>query len=460
MAKIAFLKSSPAQDAEPRDIELGADPASLPEDPGRPGRIGLWALGIGLGGFLLWAALAPLDEGVAAPAQVSIDTKRKQVQHLTGGIIKEVLVREGQNVTEGQVLIKLDEGTAKANYEGSRQRYLSMRAMEARLVAEQTGAKTVEWHPDLAANAKDPLIKAQMTNQEQLMLSRRAALAADLQSFTEQIHGQEQTIRALESMQQSRRSQLSLFAEELKNTRELVAEGYAPRTRQFEIERAMAETNSALADILGNTVRARASIADMRQRTVARREEYRKEVEGNLGDMRREVLGEADKYRALQADFGRMEIKSPASGQVVGLQVQTTGAVVTPGQKLMDIVPLDEPLLLEAKIAPNFIDRVHAGLPVDIRFNSFAHSPTLVIEGKILSISGDLVTDPPTTNTPGATYYLARVGVTPEGFKKLGKRQMQPGMPTEVVVLTGERTLLTYMLSPLIKRMAASMKEE
>lgn len=460
MAKIAFLKNPAAQDAEPRDVEPGAAD-SPPIDPRRPGRIGLWALAIGLGGFLLWAAFAPLDEGVAAPAQVSIDTKRKQVQHLTGGIIREVLVREGQHVNEGQVLIKLDEGTAKANYEGSRQRYLSMRAMEGRLVAEQTGAKSIVWHPDLEANAKDPLIKAQMSNQEQLLLSRRAALAADLQSFAEQIQGQEQAIRALDSMQQSRRSQLSLYNEELKNIRQLVADGYAPRTRQFELERAVAEINSSLADILGNTVRARASIADMRQRSLARREEYRKEVEGNLGDIRREVSSEADKYRALQADLARMEIKAPATGQVVGLQVQTTGAVVAPGQKLMDIVPGDEPLLLEARIPPNFIDRVHAGLPVDIRFNAFAHSPTLVIEGKIQSISGDLITDPAApSGAPGASYYLARVGVTPDGFKKLGKRQMQPGMPTEVIIRTGERTLLTYMLSPLSKRMAASMKEE
>ena len=114
-------------------------------------------------------------------------------------------------------------------------------------------------------------------------------------------------------------------------------------------------------------------------------------------------------------------------------------------------------MLLEAKVAPNFIDRVHAGQPVDIRFNSFSHTPTLVVEGKVLSISGDLVADP---SNPNASFYLARVGVTPEGFKKLGKRQLQPGMPTEIVIKTGERTMLTYLIAPLIKRMAAAMKEE
>jgi membrane fusion protein, protease secretion system len=464
MAKIAFLNKSTALDAQPKDPGAANAPdevAPRAADPGRSGRIGLWALAIGLGGFLLWASFAPLDEGVAAPAQVSIDTKRKTVQHLTGGIVKEVLVREGQTVADNQVLIKLDEGTAKANFEASRQRYLSLRAMEARLVAEQTGAKSVSWHPDLVANSGDPLIKAQMTNQEQLLTARRASLAADMQSFTEQIQGQEQTIRALQSMQESRKAQLALFNEELTNTRGLVAEGYAPRTKQFELERSVADINSSIADILGNTLRARASIADMRAKTIGRREEYRKDVETQLADVRREVLSEADKFRALQADLGRMEIRAPAAGQVVGLQVQTAGGVIGPGQKLMDIVPTDEPLLLEAKVAPNFIDRVHAGLPVDIRFNAFSHTPTLVVEGKVLSVSGDVVSDPSQPGgAPTASYYLARVAVTPEGFRKLGKRQMQPGMQTEVVIRTGERSMLTYLIAPLMKRMAAAMKEE
>jgi protease secretion system membrane fusion protein len=124
----------------------------------------------------------------------------------------------------------------------------------------------------------------------------------------------------------------------------------------------------------------------------------------------------------------------------------------------MDIVPKDEPLLLEAKVQPNFIDRVHAGLPVDIRFNAFSHTPTLVVDGKVISVSGDLVTDPAAPQSP--PYYLARVAVTPEGYAKLGNRQLQPGMPTEVVFRTGERSLVKYMIAPLIKRMAASMKEE
>ena len=434
-------------------------PANEPEafqDSGRAGRVGMWALALGLLGFLLWATLAPLDEGVAAPGSVAIDTKRKAVQHLTGGIVKEVLVREGQSVKEGQVLIKLDEAVARANYETSRQRYLSLRAMQARLLAEQTGARTIAWHPDLVEGGKDPLIRAQMSTQEQLMNARRAALAADLQSFSEGIQGQEGLIQAYQAMAENRKSQLSLLSEELKNMSGLVAEGFAPRNRQLELERAVAEARSMLAELQGNTIRARRAIGEMRQKSIARQQEYRKEIEGQTAEVSREVQGEAEKFRALQNDLSRIEIKAPATGQIVGLAIQTAGGVIQAGQKLMDVVPDDEPLLLEARVAPHFIDRVHADLPVDIRFSAFSHSPSLVVDGKVMSVSGDLITEPQTN----ISYYLARVAVTPEGLKKLGKRTMQPGMPAEVIFKTGERTLFTYLMGPLTKRVAASMKEE
>ena len=160
--------------------------------------------------------------------------------------------------------------------------------------------------------------------------------------------------------------------------------------------------------------------------------------------------------RAVSDDLARTEIKAPAAGQVVGLAVQTVGAVVQSGQKLMDIVPKDAPLILEAHVAPHLIDRVRSDLPVDVRFSSFAHSPQLVVQGKVVSISADLLTEPQTN----VSYYLARVQVTPEGIKHLGKRQLQPGMPVEVILKTGERSMLTYLLHPLTKRLAASMTEE
>ena len=422
----------------------------------RVGRIGAWALALGFGGFLVWAALAPLDEGVPGQGMVTLDTKSKAVQHLTGGIIKEVRVREGQVVTEGQLLLTLDEAVAKANFESVRQRYLGLRAMEGRLSAEQRGLGKITWHADLRDAMGDAQIRQMVLTQEQLFDSRRAALRAEVQSIAESIQGQQGLLQAYGEMLGNRRNQLALLNEELKNTSGLVKEGYAPRNRQLELERMVSESNSSIAELLGNTTRAQRSIGELRQQTISRQQEYRKEVETQIADVGREVQADAEKFRAAQDDLGRMEIKSPAAGQVVGLAFQTVGGVIGPGQKLMDIVPSTQTLLLEARVEPHLIDRVHADLPVDVRFSSFSNSPQLVVDGKVVSVSADLLIDSHT----GAGYFLARVAVTPKGLEKLGKRQMQPGMPVEVIFITGERSLLTYMLHPLTKRLSASMKEE
>ena len=420
-------------------------------------RTGLLVLAVGFGGFLLWAGLAPLDEGVPTQGMVTLDTKRKTVQHLSGGLVKEVLVQEGQQVKEGQPLLRLDGAVAKANFEAVRQRYLGYRAMQSRLFAEQAGNGVINFHPDVKAAMNDPLIQQQVSTQQQLIQARRAALAADLQGIEESIQGLKEQLGSYQNILVQRRSQLALLTEELTNTRGMVKEGYAPRNRQLELERMVAESNASIADLTGNSMRISRQVAELTQRSVARKQEYRKEIESQLADVTREVQSDAEKFLAVTADLDRMEIKSPANGQVVGLTVQTVGAVLQPGQKLLDVVPNQQTLLLEAHIPPHLIDKVQTGLMADIRFNSFAHSPQLVVDGKVMSVSGDLLSDP---QQPQYSYYLARVQVTPEGIKTLGARQMQPGMPAEIVIKTGERSLLTYLMHPLTKRMAASMKEE
>ncbi len=456
LEKLLNAQKSTAQDARILNALDDQGPVAS-SDTSSVARTGLWVLGLGFGGFLLWAGLAPLDEGVPTQGMVTLDTKRKTVQHLSGGLVKEVLVQEGQQVKEGDPLVRLDGAVAKSNYEAVRQRYLGYRTMQSRLFAEQAGRDTIEWHPDVKAAMNDPLIKQQVATQQQLIQARRAALAADLQGIEENSQGLKEQFTSYQNVLVQRRNQLALLTEELNNTRGMVKEGYAPRNRQLELERMVAESNAAIADLMGNSLRITRQIAELSQRAVSRKQEYRKEIESQLADVTREVQSDAEKYVAVTADLDRMEIKAPATGQVVGLTVQTVGAVLQPGQKLLDVVPDNQTLLLEAHIPPHLIDKVHAGLSADIRFNSFAHSPQLVVEGKVLSVSGDLLSDP---QQPQYAYYLARVQVTPAGMKTLGQRQMQPGMPAEVVIKTGERSLLTYLLHPLTKRLAASLKEE
>ncbi|KAI5913217.1 HlyD family type I secretion periplasmic adaptor subunit [Thauera sp. 2A1] len=441
-------RQSPAQvvDAEP----------GLPTDTGRPARLGMWVLGLGFGGFLLWAGLAPLDEGVPTAGMVAIDTKRKAVQHLSGGIVSEVHVKEGQYVRNGDPLLRIDDAMAVANYESVRQHYLTLRAMEGRLLAEQADRASVAFHPDLQDAPADPLIRQAMDNQQSLFAARRSALKAELDAIRENIQGEEAAIRGYEGMLSARRTQLELLQDELKGLRELVQEGYAPRNKQLEIQRLAAEAAGSIADLQGNIQRARRSIAEMKLRAVQRTQEYRKEVDAQLAEIRREVQADAEKLKAAGNELARTTIRSPAEGQVVGLVSQTVGGVIAPGQKLMDVVPRDETLLLETRVPPHMIDRVQPGMETDVRFSSFAHSPALVVQGKVDSVSTDLITEPETKQS----YYLARISLTPRGMKELGDRQLQAGMPAEVVIRTGERTVLTYLLHPLLKRMAASMKEE
>jgi len=447
-----LLPAAPAP-SQPDPQEAAIDAVT---ESNRAARIGLWALGLGLGGFILWAAFAPLDEGVPSQGVVAIDTKRKAVQHPTGGIIKDVLVREGDQVKEGQLLVKLDEAAARANYESIRQHYLGLRAIQGRLFAEQSGAHTIVFHPDLQSASQDPQIRSQILAQEQLFRARKSSLQAELRALEESIAGQQGLIEAYQGMLRNRREQMKLVNEELVSTRDLVKDGYAPRNRQLELERMMAESNGNIAELLGNITRAQRAVGELRQKMIATQQAYRKDVEAQLTEVTRDVQSDEGKFHALKDDLGRIDIKAPAAGQVVGLAVQTVGGVIQSGQKLMDIVPGDELLLLETKVPPNLIDRVQAGLPVDVRFNNFANAPQLVVDGKVVSVSGDLLTEPQTN----ATYYLARVSVTPDGYKKLGKRVLQPGMPVEVVLKTGERSLLAYLLHPLTKRLAGAMKEE
>jgi len=208
----------------------------------------------------------------------------------------------------------------------------------------------------------------------------------------------------------------------------------------------------------GNLNRIQRSMAEVHQRLTQRKQEYLKEVSQQLADVRREVQSGQDKLKAVTEELARTQVKSPVDGQVVGMQVSSVGGVVTPGQRLMDVVLNGEPLVVDAKIPPHIIDKVYAGEAVEVRFSTFANSPQLVLDAKLVSVSKDVINEQ--TAMGVQSFYLARAAINDEGMKTLGKRVLQPGMPAEVLIKTGERSLLTYLLHPLTKRIAASMKEE
>jgi protease secretion system membrane fusion protein len=426
-----------------------------------PNRLGLLILLFGLAGFLLWAGFAPLDEGVPTEAIVNVATNHKVVQHLSGGIVKTLAVKEGQEVKVGDVLLTLDDAVIKARYEETKQHYMGLRAQESRLIAEKLGAKTIQFHADLMRNQADADVQKHMINQMQLLQARQNALSAEMMAIEESIQGQKAQIEGDQGVLASYQSQLALLKEQLADIKPLVQEGYAPRNQQNDLAQKVAQSLGQIANTQASIVRSKRAIAELTQRLMVRQQNEKKEVDTEMAQVNLAVLSEAAKFKALAEELGRVSLLAPASGQVIGLQVHTIGAVIQPGQKIMDIIPLGEPLILDARIPPNLIDKVHAGQAADVRFSSFANTPQLLVEGKVESISKDLLTDA-TVNSAQATasYYLAKISITPAGLKVLGDRQLQAGMPVQVVIKTGERTLLTYMLHPLTKRIAASMKEE
>lgn len=456
MSQSSLTPNASEAPAKPVDA-AGVDDIEIKTDTRPIIRLGFWVLVVGFGLFMAWAAWAPLDEGVPAPATVSVEMRRKPIQHLQGGVIREVRVKEGMEVKEGDVLVALDDAATRASFELIRQNYLGQRAQEGRLLAELSGASTVTFHPDLLVKG-DAVAAQHVLVQQQLFASRRAAQNAELAAAQQAIQGVEGQISGMKQMIGSRKEQMAFQQRQLVNVKLLADDGFAPRNQALQLEQANADLRTTLSDLETTVQRLHSAIAEQRLRIAQRQQEILKEVSAQLADVRREVQGNQERLAAITADLGRMQIKAPVSGQVIALAINGAGGVVTPGQKLMEILPRGETLVLEAKVPPQVIDRIKMGDTAEVRFQAFANSPQLVVHGRLLSLSGDAVTE--AYGAAVHSYYLARVELTPEGLKALGNRTMQPGMPAEVLIKTGERSLLTYLLHPLVKRVASAMTEE
>ena len=440
------------------DTPHGAQPQEpMPDgDIGRTVRMGSFALLGTLAAFILFAVFAPIDSGVPTQGMVTIDTKRKTIQHLTGGLVEKVLIREGQPVQAGELLIKLNESQARAEYESARQRYLSLRTTEDRLLAEQAGKEHIDFHPDVLADKDDPTLAAHLQTQQQMLTSRRLALRSETGAINEALQAQQEAAKGYSAQLESRKQQRQFIIQERDGLRELVKEGYAPRNKLWEIERMASETEAIISDLTANLARARRGAAEMAMRKTQREQEFRKEVDSALADVQREISADEERLKATREALERTEIRAPVAGSVTGIAQQTVGGVIAPGSRIMDIVPSDEILMLEAQIPPHLRDRLKIGQSADVRFSNFSNTPQLVIEGQLVSISADLLTDP----ISGGGYYLARIRITQDGQKSLGNHVLQPGMPAEIVIKTGERSLFSYLLNPLVRRISQSMKED
>ena len=433
----------------------GAANSAIDLNDARPRRWGWLLVVAGFGGFMAWAATAPLDAGVPSPGTVVVSGNRKAVQPMIGGKIAELAVKDGDIVKAGQVLVRFDDTQARSQFDVARGQWFSTSAVEARLVAERTGQAQIQFPEELRQEKADPRAANAMALQSQLFATRRRSLESDLNVLRESIRGLEAQLQGIEESSRARREQMRLLSEEIERQRDLVKDGFLARNRLSEQERALAAVMGAIAEDAGNLGRTRQQIAELRARMLSREQDFRKEIESQLTDVQRDAASLTSRLQALQFELVNTEIKSPADGIVVGLAVHTIGGVVPAGAPMMEIVPGDEPLKIEAQVAPHLIDKVHPDLDVDILFPAFNQATTPHIPGRVVQVSADVLVEP----KQGIPYFKATVEVTPEGMKQLRHYQIRAGMPAEVFIRTGERTMLNYLLKPLADRLNRALTE-
>ncbi|MBI6632265.1 HlyD family type I secretion periplasmic adaptor subunit [Pseudomonas paralactis] len=416
-------------------------------------RLGWWLVLGGFVGFLGWAALAPLDKGVAVPGKVMVSGHRKTVQHPAGGIVERIEVHDGDQVSAGQVLLRLKQTPLRGQMQSLRSQYLASLASEARLSAESEGLPTIVFSPELLA---DPDAANTLSLQRQLFNSRAQALATEQAGLRETIAGVEAQLRGTRASQASKVLQRAALNEQLQGLRELARDGYIPRNRLLDSERLYAQIDGAIAEDVGRIGQLQRQVLELRLRIRQLGEDFQKDLRSQLAETRTRSDDLRNRLASAEFELANSLVRAPASGVVVGLQVYTEGGVIKPGEALMDIVPQGEPLLVEARVPVQMIDKVHPGLSVELMFSAFNQSTTPRVAGKVTLVSADRQVDE-RTDEP---YYTLRAQVSAAGMQQLDGVQIRPGMPVETFVKTGERSMLNYLFKPLLDRTHMALVEE
>ncbi|KQV88712.1 hemolysin D [Massilia sp. Root351] len=439
-------------------ITHDVSPLTVHTDPRAYARLGWIVVLVGFVGFLVWGFLAPLDKGVPMTGTVARESSRKQVQHQAGGTIEKILVHDGERVKAGQVLVKMNEVQTKSVADITLAQYLSSKATETRLLAERDGKSKLTLAPELDAYKNDPRLLENLALQNQLFTSRQLSLQNELAAIEESIAGAKAQRDGLQESKESKKQQLVFLKEQLDNMRELGKDGYVARSRVLDLERTYAQLNGAISEDIGNIARAQRQMAELTLRRAMRQQDFQKEVRSQLSDVQREGDALGARLNSQQFDLANVSVKAPVDGLVVGMNVFTEGGVVAPGFRMMDIVPVNDGLIVDGQLPVNLVDRVHKGLPVELMFSAFNANTTPHIPGVVDTISADRLVEDRTGNP----YYKVRVKVTAEGMKLIADKKLdiQAGMPVEVFVKTGERSMMSYLFKPVVDRAKTSMSEE
>lgn len=408
-----------------------------------------------LGGLAAWSLLAPIESAVVAPGVVSVDTNRKSIQHLEGGIVEAIAVREGDRVKAGQVLIRLQDTVRGSVLNQLQAQYFEARATAARLRAERDGKSEIVYPAELLAEAVGESARTAIAGQRsvfdsrrKLYTERRAILGKRVAAFNEEIIGLEGQVKA-------NKKQLALIEEELVGLTVLYEKKLVPKQRLLALERRKAEIEGAISEHRASIGRANEGVQESRLRMTELQASAETEVVEQLRAVNARAYDLGQRLAAARDVLSRTVIRSPIDGIVVGLDVHTLGGVIAAGQRLLDIVPSFEKLVVQASIDPRDIDQVHVGLPAHVKLTALNRRNQTPIAGEVNTVSADRLTDPQT----GAAYYLARVELDADS-PGLTDVALQPGMSADVMIRTGARTPAEYLMAPITRYLDKALREK
>ena len=444
----------PTGDPSRKNLWMSSSPGALLRSPIIVGYVVIILFFGGLGG---WAATAHIASAAIATGVVSPDGSRKTVQPLEGGIIAEIMVDDGDEVVAGDLLVALQETQARASFEVLQGQKRLLAAKLARLLSEQAGNNEVAF-PDwlLALQADDAEVAQILDAQRDVFAARYEAYQGRKEIGGKRIAQLKEEITGLRSQIGNQRQQIALIDEEIGSMETLVKRGMMARPQYLAMRRLKAEVEGEMAENVADVARAKQSIGETELQIVSLGSVRLDEIVTELAETRSELTAVEERLLAQRDILNRTVVTAPVSGTIMEKRFHTTGGVVGPGQPILDIVPLDAELLIDARVRPVDIDEVTPGLQARVHFLAYAERNLPQIHGVVRSVSADSLLDEVT----GQSYYLARVEVPPEELEKLGDGvKIFPGMTAEVLVMTGERTVLRYLVQPVLDSLRLTFRE-
>jgi HlyD family type I secretion membrane fusion protein len=409
------------------------------------------------GVFGSWAAVAKLDSAVYAPATITLEGQRKVVQHLEGGIVGEILVQEADVVEEGEVLLRLQDVEARSNLEVIQTRLKVTRVMEARLLAERAMAGEIVLPDSIDPDTASQAVKAAIDDQKGLFNDRRSIMASRTEIMSSRVEQTKVQIEGLELQRSALERRIENFETMLQRMRSGEEKGLVQANLLSQREDELIQIESSLGQVISSIGEAQNVISETRLESIQIEQEYRERANKELEQIRADIA-ELEQRKKVAIDIlARTEIRSPGSGAVQNVKVHTLGSVVQAGEVLMELVPENEELIVNARVSPRDIDNVSPGLETEVRFTAFKTKLTPIMIGSVRSVSNDVITP---ENPQEMPYYLARIEVSDSEIPEEIQGRLSAGMPADVIITTGERTVVNFIASPLLDAIRKSLIEE